>query len=69
MFDMLVEKRFPLPETMQLLLRVEAFNVLNRVQLTGLSTAYSSTASTFGYISPTQANSPRSMQASLRFSF
>ena len=68
-FDTLLEKKFPLPESMALNFRVEAFNVFNRVQLTGLNTSYSATPDTFGYISPTQANSARSMQASLRLSF
>lgn len=68
-FDMLAEKRFQLPEHLAMTLRFEAFNVFNRVQLTGLNTSYSSTPDTFGYISPTQANSPRSLQASLRISF
>jgi len=68
-FDMLAEKRIPLPEPYALNFRFEAFNAFNRVQLTGLNTSYSSTPDTFGYISPTQANSPRSLQASLRLSF
>jgi hypothetical protein len=68
-FDMLAEKRFPLPESEELTFRFEAFNAFNRVQLTGLNTSYSSTPDTFGYLLPSQANSPRSLQASLRFAF
>ncbi len=68
-FDMLVEKRFQLPGHLATTFRFEAFNAFNRVQFTGLNTSYSSTPDTFGYISPTQANSPRSLQASLRISF
>jgi hypothetical protein len=66
-FDMLAEKRIPMPEPLALNFRFEAFNVFNRVQFSGLNTAYNTT--TFGYILPTQANSPRSLQASLRLSF
>jgi hypothetical protein len=66
-FDMLAEKRIPLPESYSLTFRFEAFNVVNRVQLTGLNTSESS--SSFGTLSPSQANSPRSLQASLRFAF
>jgi hypothetical protein len=68
-FDMLAEKRFALPENIGMTFRFEAFNAFNRVQFTGLSTSYSSTPDTFGYILPSQANSPRSLQASLRLSF
>ncbi len=68
-FDMLVEKRIPLPEPFALNFRFEAFNAFNRVQFTGVNTSYSSTANTFGYISPSQANSARSLQASLRLAF
>ena len=66
-FDMLAEKRIPFPEHINLTFRFEAFNAFNRVQLTGLTTAISSSA--FGYLSPAQANSPRSLQASLRLAF
>lgn len=68
-FDMLVQKRIPLPEPFALNFRLEAFNVFNRVQFTGVNTSYSSTPNSFGYISPNQANSPRSLQASLRLAF
>jgi hypothetical protein len=68
-FDMLAEKRFPLPGETAMTFRFEAFNAFNRVQFTGLNTSYNSTPDTFGYILPSQANSPRSLQASLRFSF
>jgi len=66
-FDMLAEKQIPLPERLAMTFRFEAFNAFNRVQLTGLNTSVSS--SSFGYILPTQANSPRSLQASLRLAF
>lgn len=68
-FDMLAEKSFSLPENTALTFRFEAFNAFNHVQLTGLNTSYSSAPDTFGYLLPSQANSPRSLQASLRFSF
>jgi hypothetical protein len=66
-FDMLAEKKIPLPEHLAMTFRFEAFNAFNRVQLTGLTTSITSSA--FGYINPTQANSPRSLQASLRVAF
>jgi hypothetical protein len=66
-FDMLAEKTFRMPESTALTFRFEAFNAFNRVQFGGLTTAYGS--SSFGYMSPTQVNSPRSLQASLRLAF
>jgi hypothetical protein len=66
-FDMLAEKQIPLPERLSMTFRFEAFNAFNRVQFAGLNTSVSS--SSFGYILPTQANSPRSLQASLRLAF
>jgi hypothetical protein len=68
-FDMMAQKSVPLPKSLNLTFRFEAFNAFNHVQLTGLNTSYSSTPDTFGYISPSQANSPRSLQASLRLAF
>jgi hypothetical protein len=66
---MLAEKSFALPDHLGMTFRFEAFNAFNHVQLAGLNTSYSSTPDTFGYIAPTQANSPRSLQASVRISF
>jgi hypothetical protein len=68
-FDMLAAKEIPLVEKIALNFRVEFFNAFNRVQLTGVNTTYSSAPNTFGYISPTNLNSPRSIQGSLRLSF
>jgi hypothetical protein len=68
-FDMLAEKRIPLPESFALNFRLEAFNIFNRVQLGGLNSSYNTAAQTFGYLTPTQVNSARSMQASLRLAF
>jgi len=47
-------------------LRMEAFNVLNRVRWGGPDTNINS--STFGRVTG-QGNTPRQMQASLRFQF
>lgn len=68
-FDMLAAKRIFTIERYSLNFKAEFFNAFNRVQLTGLNTSYSSAGSTFGYISPTNLNSPRSIQGSLRLSF
>jgi outer membrane receptor protein involved in Fe transport len=65
-WDMSLFKDFPVHEQMTLNVRVEAFNLFNRVQFgtpdTGLN------HSTFGWIT-TQANNPRILQLSGRFSF
>lgn len=66
-FDMLVSRRFQLPETTSLDFRVEFFNAFNRVQFAGPNTSLSS--SSFGEIFLTQANTARQIQASLRLNF
>lgn len=68
-FDMLAEKQFALVEGMNLNFRVEFFNAFNHPQFGGLNTSFSTAPNTFGYMSPSQVNSPRSLQASLRLSF
>jgi hypothetical protein len=68
-FDMQASKEIPLVERTSLNFRVEFFNAFNRVQLTGVNTTYNSSPNSFGYVSPTNLNGPRSIQASLRVSF
>jgi hypothetical protein len=65
--DSLLEKTFPIHEQIALNFRLELFNSLNHVQLSGLNTTYGT--ANFGYLTPTQYNSPRSMQYSLRLNF
>jgi hypothetical protein len=64
---MLAERRIQFHEPYSVLLRFEAFNAFNHVQFSGLNTVIGS--SSFGSLSPTQANSPRSLQASVRVAF
>ena len=68
-FDMLAAKEIRLVEQYSLNFKIESFNVFNRVQLTGVNTTFNSAPNTFGYMSPTNLNSPRSVQGSLRFIF
>ena len=68
-FDMLAEKLIPIKESIALNFRVEFFNAFNHVQFAAPNTNYSTAPETFGYISPNQLNSARSIQASLRLSF
>jgi hypothetical protein len=68
-FDMLAAKRIFSVERFSLNFKAEFFNAFNRVQFTGLNTSYSASGSAFGYISPTNLNSPRSIQGSLRLIF
>ena len=68
-FDMLASKRIFTIERFSLNFKTEFFNAFNRVQLAGPNTSYSAAGSTFGYISPTNLNSPRSIQGSLRLNF
>jgi hypothetical protein len=82
-FDMHVEKAMPIYEEMSLKFRVEFFNAFNRVQFAGPTGAAGANtpnesyigaytgpiSSSFGMISPTQANNPRELQGSLRLSF
>lgn len=68
-FDMLAAKEIRFVEQYALNFKVEFFNAFNRVQLTGVNTTFNSAPNTFGYLSPTNLNSPRSIQGSLRFTF
>jgi Carboxypeptidase regulatory-like domain len=65
--DTLAERVFPIHEQMTLNFRLELFNTFNHVQLSGLDTTLGT--ANFGYLTPTQYNSPRSMQYSLRLNF
>ncbi|MGB7264288.1 MAG: hypothetical protein WBC92_02170, partial [Terracidiphilus sp.] len=65
--DTLAERAFPIHEQIALNFRLELFNTLNHVQLSGLDTTLGT--ANFGYLTPTQYNSPRSMQYSLRLNF
>jgi hypothetical protein len=76
-FDILAEKQVHLIESAALNFRVEFFNAFNRVQFAGpaasngasIGTNTGAPSASFGYIVPTQANNPRSIQGSLRLSF
>jgi hypothetical protein len=48
--------------------RLEAFNVMNRVQFATPNTNLSATPGTFGLVTA-QANAPRSLQLALKFVF
>jgi Carboxypeptidase regulatory-like domain len=65
--DTLAERAFPIHDRVALNFRLELFNTLNHVQLSGLDTTLGT--ANFGYLTPTQYNSPRSMQYSLRLAF
>jgi len=62
-FESAISKPIPIHERLRLLFRAEAFNTLNRVQFGGPS--LSPTSSSFG-VQTSQANSPRTIQGSLR---
>jgi len=64
--DLSLLKEFPIHERLGLQFRLEAFNLLNKVQFGVPNTAFGS--STFGYIT-TQANSPRNIQVALKLTF
>jgi hypothetical protein len=68
-FDMLASKRIFSIERYSLNFKAEFFNAFNRVQFAGPNSSYSAAADSFGYISPTNLNSPRSIQGSLRLNF
>jgi hypothetical protein len=61
--DLSAIKDFPIHESVSLQFRLEAFNVLNKVQFGFPNTTVGS--STFGYIT-SQANLPRNVQAALK---
>jgi hypothetical protein len=65
--DTLVERAIPIRKQLALNFRIELFNTLNHVQLSGLNTKLGT--ANFGYLTPTQYNNPRSMQYSLRLNF
>ena len=64
--DLSAIKDFPIHDSLSLQFRLEAFNLLNRVQFGLPNTTYNST--TFGQIT-TQANLPRNVQAALQLYF
>jgi hypothetical protein len=67
-FDAMVEKNTHLSERYVLTFRAEAFNALNNVTFAGPTTSVSS--ATFGQMATmSQSNTPRNVQASLRFTF
>jgi hypothetical protein len=64
--DLSLLKEFPIHDRLGLQFRLEAFNLLNKVQFGVPNTTFGS--STFGYIT-TQANSPRNIQVALKLTF
>ncbi|MEG9431000.1 carboxypeptidase regulatory-like domain-containing protein [Terriglobus sp. ADX1] len=64
--DLSLIKYFPIHESIKLQFRLEAFNVLNKVQFGLPNTTYG--ASNFGQIT-SQANLPRNVQAALKLNF
>jgi hypothetical protein len=64
--DLSLLKEFPIHERLGLQFRLEAFNLLNKVQFGLPNTTLGST--TFGYIT-TQYNLPRNVQAALKLTF
>jgi len=66
-FDMLAAKHIPIAESYALDFRMEFFNAFNRIQFAGPNASISSAS--FGTITLNQINTPRELQASLRFSF
>ncbi len=66
-WDMLLEKRFAIRERYRVTFRAEFLNALNEVRFSGPTTSI--TSASFGYISLSQANTPRNVQLSLRTTF
>jgi len=64
--DLSLVKQFPIHENLGLQFRLEAFNLLNKVQFGVPNTSFGS--ATFGYIT-SQANSPRNIQAAFKLLF
>ena len=64
--DLSLLKQFPIHESIGLQFRLEAFNLMNKVQFGVPNTTFGS--STFGFIT-TQANSPRNIQVALKLFF
>ena len=63
-FDLSASKGIPMAEGMRLDFRIDAFDVLNHTNFTGLGTSTSS--STFGFFT---SATPRTIQLGGRFSF
>jgi hypothetical protein len=66
-FDMLLEKRFAITETVGLDFRSEFYNLANQVVFNGPNTSI--TSADFGRIRLGQANRPRQIQFGMRLSF
>jgi hypothetical protein len=64
--DLSLIKDFPIYDRMAMQFRLEAFNVLNKVQFGVPNTSFGST--TFGYIT-SQYNLPRNVQLALKLTF
>ncbi len=67
LLDASVFKTFPIHERLKLQVRLEAFNVTNTTWFGSPGTGVAT--SSFGVITPSQANDPRYMQAALRLTF
>jgi hypothetical protein len=67
LMDSSLFKKFQLRERLQLHVRVEAFNTFNTVWFNGPSTSVGT--SSFGVVTPTQANDPRNIQLGARIMF
>ncbi len=65
--DLMVEKRFSVRERYLVTFRGEFLNAFNQVVFGGPTTSI--TSSSFGYISLSQANTPRNVQFSVKMSF
>jgi hypothetical protein len=66
--DASVIKRFPIHDQVALQFRLEAFNVLNKVQFAAPAATAGAASNAFGFITA-QANSPRNVQAALKLTF
>jgi hypothetical protein len=66
-FDMGVFKRFPIKEALAIEFRVEAFNVFNHTQFSGVDTSFDPASTTF--LTATQAHLPRILQLGLKIVF
>jgi len=67
LMDASLFKTFPVHERMNLQFRLEAFNLTNTVWFGAPGTTVGTTS--FGVITPSQANDPRNMQLALRLLF
>jgi hypothetical protein len=66
-FDMGVFKRFPIKEALSIEFRVEAFNVFNHTQFSGVDASFDPASTTF--LTATQAHLPRILQLGLKVVF